>query len=321
MKRSGRGSGGHTTIIKRSSKKGHHAAHTGAWKVAFADFTLAMMALFMVLWIVNSVSQEEREEIVAVLNGHTIFDGNPFSPISSLDGSSKGTKPVPMPIKVSAHMADVKTNAINPRQQRPLVPNPRATLNTALYNSKLEMEDLARVILKITESLEAGSNLKIEIVPQGLRILVQDDKSREMFQRGSAQLSPFFNELLLELAPVFDEIENPMIITGHTDAVRYKSKDNYNNWNLSGDRALDARRVLEKGGLSESKVIQVNAMSAQMLLDPDEPEGAQNRRIEIMVLTKSAADTLYQFFGNHGEKVVKPAAERVEGVASAMNTK
>ncbi|SFC00544.1 putative lateral flagellar export/assembly protein LafU [Pragia fontium] len=312
MKRAGKS--GHTTIIKRSSKRGHHALHTGAWKVAFADFTLAMMALFMVLWIVNSVSQEEREEIVSMLNRHSIFDGNPFSPISSFDGLP--AKPMPVRAPVSSGTIPLeKTSNIAPHRsiQPPLpqIPNPRVSLAAALNNSKMEMEELARVILKITEALDAGSNLNIEIVPQGLRILIQDDNSREMFQRGSAHLSPFFNDLLMQLGPVFNEIDNPMIITGHTDAVPYKSRENYNNWNLSGDRALEARRVLEKSGLDESKVLQVNAMSSQMLLDKNDPDGAQNRRIEIMVLTKSAADALYQFFGDHGEKVVKPAADKL----------
>lgn len=312
MKRSGRGTGHHTTIIKRSSKRGQHALHTGAWKVAFADFTLAMMALFMVLWIVNSVTQEEREEIVAMLNRHSIFDGNPFSPISSLDT---------LAVKMQQKRAPVTAGAIplEKSSHRPIqapdtptsIPNPQVSLNKALEKSRVEMEELARVILKITESLDAGSNLKIEIVPQGLRILIQDNHAREMFQRGSAQLSPFFNDLLLQLSATFNQIDNPMIITGHTDAVRYRSRDNYNNWNLSGDRALEARRVLEKGGLDESKILQVNAMSSQMLLDTDNPESAQNRRIEIMVLTKSAAESLYQFFGHHGENVVKPLAEQL----------
>jgi chemotaxis protein MotB len=150
----------------------------------------------------------------------------------------------------------------------------------------------------------------MEVVPQGLRILIQDDKQRDMFQRSSAVLTPFFNRLLAELAPAFNEMDNKIIITGHTDASRYRDQVLYNNWNLSGERALMAHKALVKGGLSEGRVLQINAMADQMLLDPAEPLAAKNRRIEIMVLTKTASDTLYQFFGNHGENVVKPAAKK-----------
>lgn len=302
-----------TTIIKRSSKKKQVAQQGGAWKVAFADFTLAMMALFMVLWIVNSVTQEEREEIVALLNGYSIFDGNIFSPISSL-GQLEGKKIV---INVRQPVAPIRSSEAeteeiddNGDNNEGLSDN-TSSLDDVIEKSKMEMEELARIIFKITEHYDAQANLKVEIVPQGLRILIQDDKSREMFQRSSATLTPFFNQLLMELAPVFEQIDNELIITGHTDSVRYRNSAHYNNWNLSGERALAARRALERGGLKESKVLQVNAMSDQMLLAPDDPTGAQNRRIEVMVLTKTASDKLYQFFGRHGTKVVEPVVERI----------
>lgn len=300
-----------TTIIKRSSKKKQAAQSGGAWKVAFADFTLAMMALFMVLWIVNSVTQEEREEIVALLNGYSIFDGNIFSPINSL-GQLEGKKIVinvrqPVAPTRSSEAEEIDDDGDNNARLSGSTPS----LDNVIEESKMEMEELARIIFKITEHYDAQANLKVEIVPQGLRILIQDDKSREMFQRSSATLTPFFNQLLMELAPVFEQIDNELIITGHTDSVRYRNSAHYNNWNLSGERALAARRALERGGLKESKVLQVNAMSDQMLLAPDDPTSAQNRRIEVMVLTKTASDKLYQFFGRHGTKVVEPAVERI----------
>ena len=136
------------------------------------------------------------------------------------------------------------------------------------------------------------TNLEMEIVPQGLRVLIKDDQNRNMFERGSARIMPFFKSLLVELTPVFDSLDNKIIITGHTDAMSYKSNI-YNNWNLSGDRAL-------------------SAMADQMLLDAKNPESAGNRRIEIMVLTQSASDTLYQYFGQQGEKVVQPLVDKLD---------
>lgn len=148
-------------------------------------------------------------------------------------------------------------------------------------------------------------------MPQGLRVLIKDDQNRSMFERGSARIMPFFKSLLIELAPIFDSLDNKIIITGHTDAISYKNNI-YNNWNLSGDRALSARRVLEEAGMPEDKVMQVSAMADQMLLDTKNPDSAGNRRIEIMILTQSAADTLYQYFGQHGEKVVQPLVEKLD---------
>ena len=132
-----------------------------------------------------------------------------------------------------------------------------------------------------------------------------------MFQRSSAILTPFFKRLLTEFAPELNKIDNKIIITGHTDATRFRDQELYNNWNLSGERAMQARKVLTRSGLDASKILQVSGMADQMLLDPNNPLSSANRRIEIMVLTHSASDTLYQFFGQHGENIIKPLTEKL----------
>ncbi|HFK5799499.1 TPA: putative lateral flagellar export/assembly protein LafU [Enterobacter hormaechei subsp. oharae] len=302
-----RGSRGkeHTTIIKRSSRKSHDAFHGGAWKVAFADFTLAMMALFMVLWIMGSVTEEERKEIVSQLNGQSIFEGQTLSPITQPHGTGG---------KIAVTEKRDRDTKQKKKQQNVVTPAAMAkseTLDDVKSRSQNEIEDLARIIMKITSAYDAQSNLKIEIVPQGLRILITDDRKREMFQRSSAILTPFFKRLLTEFAPELNKIDNKIIITGHTDATRFRDQDLYNNWNLSGERAMQARRVLTNAGLDQSKVLQVSGMADQMLIDPDNPLSSSNRRIEIMVLTQSASESLYQFFGQHGEKVIKPIVDRL----------
>jgi len=294
--------GAQTTIIKRGGKKAHHGVHTGAWKVAFADFTLAMMALFMVLWIVGAVSKEERSEIVANLNGTSIFEGNIFSPIGD-PAAASGTAPI---VTNLPSVADT-----DPQPEEKDVPPPEP-LEDVLARSDRELNELSEAIVRITAELNAQGNLSLEKVPQGLRILLQDDDDRMMFPRGSAQMTPFFTRLLGELGPVFNRIDNQVLINGHTDSAHYRDSATYNNWNLSGDRALAARTVLEKGGLQMQRVLQVNAMADRMLLDTENPLSARNRRIEIMVLTQAASDTLYQFYGRHGVKVVKPIADRLQ---------
>ncbi|MFP7609938.1 putative lateral flagellar export/assembly protein LafU [Serratia quinivorans] len=303
-----RGSRGkeHTTIIKRSSRKSHDTFHGGAWKVAFADFTLAMMALFMVLWIMGSVVEEERKEIVSQLNGQSIFDGHTLSPITQPNGlggkiAVTEKRDVPDAQNKKPLKGAVTTAALAKSQ----------SLDDVKTRSQNEIEDLARIIMKITSAYDAQSNLKIEIVPQGLRILITDDQKREMFQRSSAILTPFFKRLLTEFAPELNKIDNKIIITGHTDATRFRDQELYNNWNLSGERAMQARRVLTHAGLDQSKVLQVSGMADRMLIDPEHPLSSSNRRIEIMVLSQSASDSLYQFFGQHGEKVIKPIVDRL----------
>lgn len=300
-----------TTIIKRSSRKGHHAMHGGAWKVAFADFTLAMMALFMVLWIMGAVSEEERREVVSMLNGDAVFEGHAMTPLTQRQAGGRVSlmeRNAPSPDPVAMHAAQTKNEALK-KVTHGLGKAPSlADINS---RSRKEIADLARLIMKITSAYQAQSNLQLEIVPQGLRILITDDKNREMFQRSRSVLTPFFHRLLAEFAPALASIDNKIIITGHTDATRFRSGERYNNWNLSGERALSARQVLTDSGLAPERVLQVSGMADGMLLDTEDPLSSVNRRIEIMVLTHAASQSLYQFFGQHGEKILQPLAEKL----------
>ncbi|MEB2418228.1 putative lateral flagellar export/assembly protein LafU [Citrobacter sp. R-1.5.2] len=272
--------------------------------------------------IVNSVSKSERENIVAALHGQSIFNGGGLAPLNKI-----GKQPLPSTTK------NQSITRANLDKEKTAAPKETATVSaetekkardvnekTALLKKKSasELGELATDISVIARNAHMEANLEMEIVPQGLRVLIKDDQNRNMFERGSARITPFFNALLVELAPVFDSLDNKLIITGHTDAMSYKSNV-YNNWNLSGDRALSARRVLEDAGMPQSKVMQVSAMADQMLLDAKNPESAGNRRIEIMVLTQSASDTLYQYFGQHGEKIVQPLVSKLDKQKKVMS--
>ncbi|MGU3415868.1 putative lateral flagellar export/assembly protein LafU [Enterobacteriaceae bacterium C34A] len=302
----------HTTIIKRSARKGHEAFHGGAWKVAFADFTLAMMALFMVLWIMGAVTEEERKEIVSTLNGESIFEGHSITPVTRKEAGGK------MAVLTTGDALSKKKvtgqGPTDPLKDMTQQVKHGQSLEDVNKRSQKEIEDLARIIMKITSAYDAQSNLKLEIVPQGLRILITDDQKREMFQRSSAILTPFFKRLLGEFAPALSTIDNKIIITGHTDATHFRDQELYNNWNLSGERAMQARTVLTRNGLDPNQILQVSGMADQMLLDPQNPLSSANRRIEIMVLTHSASESLYQFFGQHGEKVLKPLVDNLSKV-------
>lgn len=299
----------HTTIIKRGGKKAHHAHHGGAWKVAFADFTLAMMALFMVLWIMGAVTEDERKEIVAQLHGTSVFDGSSFNPFE-ID-KSNGTAIIGETLAISPPTQSATVSESNDDLSLSAGSKPQEDLDSVLSRSDAELALLHNQLQQMITSYNAQNYLMLETLPQGLRILIQDDQDRMMFPRGSAVLTPFFQKLLTELGPVFNRIDNKIMISGHTDAAQYSGNAAYNNWNLSGDRALAARRALERGGLQSARVLQVNAMASRMPRDREDPMSARNRRIEIMVLTDAAAETLFQFYGREGENVVKPIAERL----------
>jgi chemotaxis protein MotB len=272
--------------------------------------------------ILSSVNQKEREEIVAALHDQSIFKGNVFAPLNSIGkNNSVIAKPLPVTYKEPPKTPPIveKPKQVPKPEEQPPVNVRQQEVNAAekmdalsSKKSAQELSELAANINSIAKKNHMEANLEIEVIPQGLRVLIQDGHDRDMFQRGSASLTPFFRTLLTELAPTFNNIDNKIIISGHTDGVMYKNQAIYNNWNLSGDRALVARRVLEQAGLAKGKVLQVNAMSDQMLLDPKKPESARNRRIEIMVLTKTASDSLYEFFGDRGDKVIEPLTEKIE---------
>ena len=266
-------------IIRRRSKKGHEEAHGGAWKVAFADFTLAMMALFMVLWIVqprmelSNPSYGDQESNPLVDGGAGIFDGTSTSPLE-LDG---------IPIRPA------------PRQER----KERAEADgSQRYGSPEELKTLAELMREVASEVDALANLEVEVVPQGLRILIKDDQQRFMFERGSATLNPHFRKLLGVLAGVLVKVDNKLIISGHTDATAYRQQNGYNNWNLSGDRALRARQALVEAGMASDSVLQVTAQADVMPLRPEDPQNGANRRVEILLLTTSAEALYKELFGD-----------------------
>lgn len=286
MRSRGRGKGGgegeHEIIIKRRGKKGHDDEHGGAWKVAFADFTLAMMALFMVLWIIqpqmeqSNPSYGEMESNPLVDGGAGIFDGTSTSPLE-LDGI-----PVRPPQADDTERKQAKSDRDGSRN----------------YGSTEELKTLAELMREVASEVDALANLEVDVVPQGLRILIKDDQQRFMFQRGSATLNPHFQKLLGVLAGVLAKVDNKLIISGHTDATPYRQKNGYDNWNLSGDRALRARNALVDAGLAERSVLQVTAQAAVMPLLPEDPQSGANRRVEILLLTASAEALYKELFGD-----------------------
>ena len=276
--------GQQTIIIKKAVKRDHGHGGGGAWKVAFADFTLAMMAFFMVLWIISSAPTSELETAAKKLRDYSIFDGSP----NPFKFEGRGT---PMDLEVNTSLETTTSSMLSGASSDPSFQDMIKTLggeSAPLTAAKEKIENLAK-------KLGAEDNISVEIIPQGLRIRLNDDDERQMFQSGNSNMSPFFEDLLLAIAPIFEEVENKMIISGHTDSVPF-SRAGYTNWELSGDRAMTARQVLRIGGAPDERVLQVSGMSDRAPVRPEDPRHSLNRRIELMLLTKKAERDLMAIF-------------------------
>ena len=295
-------------VIVKKSRRSHddHGGGGGAWKVAFADFTLAMMALFLILWLLSITDEQERRMVASSLRNYSIFDAssdNPFelsrrTHLIELENRSALVESIAS--ELLASNTPLPRDESSPPTSNTINPIDGHTIDLdSFFKSPFKSADslsmLADIVVEMGRQLSAYDNLAVDLVPQGLRIRLQDNNDRQMFQRGGATLDPFFEDMLLSIAPVFRRIENSLVISGHTDAVPYHSS-RYSNWELSGDRALMARKVLEIGGTPSSRILQVAAMSDRTLAKPEDPTHSANRRIEILVLTPQAEQDLLGLF-------------------------
>lgn len=309
----------HPIIIKRSRRTHNKEQHRGAWKVAFADFTLAMMAFFMVLWIMAITNDQERKDIAHYMRTHSIFDGSPaiFEP---------GNSPFPVDLGGSPSIVDHKaSNRLPPDNPRPgmseylKVPKgehaPLAgkgdKLNSVIdsdFAATSELSLLLNSFQQLAQEELLQNNLQVEKVESGLRVIIQDDKNHQMFARSQQTMSPFFEDLFLHLGGLFKNINNKIIISGHSDASAYKGHQ-FSNWDLSGARAFQARKIMAAGGMPADQVMQINAFSANRLLNKQDKFASENRRVEILILTQQAQAELNQLFAEDNiENPVKKAA-------------
>ncbi|MCR5869202.1 MAG: flagellar motor protein MotB [Aquincola tertiaricarbonis] len=294
-----KGKGHHEeTVVKRVSGKGHHDDHGGAWKVAFADFCLALLCLFLVLWLMASREQQETAEQLRMAQGGSPMDGGGGGRIPGEPGSALGSlisrEPVPS-------RGDDPTNKEgNPgARSSGEGAGPTPKLSKSRYESESDMNELARVLADVSRRAGLEDNLQSVITPYGLRVMLHDTEREGMFKRGSAIPTERFRGLMQALGPLFAQIENQLMIVGHTDSLPYveKSPTAFSNWALSNSRASAARSHLLMGGMPESSVLQVVGMADRAPMTPDNPRADVNRRIELMVLTPDQARNVSAMYG------------------------
>ncbi|ABV85384.1 flagellar motor protein MotB [Shewanella pealeana] len=304
-------------IIKRKRRGKPRKGHAGAWKVAFADFTLAMMAFFMVLWIIQIADQQERTVIAKHIQGDLFEAGsiNPFDLSSSpsmLDFEGQMTIQEPV-LPTSSSGAGTRGPALHnriPEGENNAKAGKGPELNAMLpgkFETQAQLEVLAREIDRVIEDVSMSANVKLQVVPQGVRILMHDNINKFMFTRGSSEMKPYFEDLLMALGPVLSKVENKMSISGHTDSTPFIGKT-FTNWELSSKRALLARRVLGYAGVKNNQVLQVTGMADQAPYISHDPAAAANRRIEMIIMTTDAEMQLRQMTGLPEESIAPSKA-------------
>jgi chemotaxis protein MotB len=288
-------------IVVRKRRGGGHKKSGGAWKVAFADFTLAMMALFMVLWVLAVSSQQEREILATRLRDYSILsnEANPFDISNSpfpVDMEGKPSIEDQMALQYVTDGQPQQPNELyhqaNGKQLSQAVEGETAK---GYLDTPAQMQQLGSIISRIAKEAHLQNNLKLEVVAQGLRIQIRDDDNSQMYARGSAFITPYFSQVLNSLTPLLSGVQNKLMISGHTDSVPYPD-DHYTNWELSSERAAMARRVMVSRGLPTDHVAMVMGLADTMLIDPKHPDASLNRRIEILLMNKKAEQALSHLF-------------------------
>ncbi|MBV4531670.1 flagellar motor protein MotB [Pseudomonas sp. SWRI107] len=296
-------------IIKRVKRfgGGHHG---GAWKIAFADFATAMMAFFLVLWLLSTATPEQKLAIAGYFK----------DPI----GFSESGTPYIIDLGGTPELAPEKT--INPEVKSEPTPDTSLQLDKDKVETlaeQVERERLELLLQELQNKVEENPQLQkfkdqilFEITQDGLRIQIMDAENRPMFDIGSARLQPYFEDILLAMADTIKAVPNKISVSGHTDAKPFAGMGDFGNWELSANRANAARRALVAGGYPDGQVARVVGYASSSLFDRKNPFNPVNRRIDIIVLTKKAQRDIEGEQGTPEAPSATPPAGAAPGAAT-----
>lgn len=294
---------GGTIVIKRV-KKTHGGHHGGAWKVAYADFVTAMMAFFLLLWLLNAVSQEQLEGISdyfapitttkSTSGGQGMLQGRTVDASGVYNSSQRRAGLLDQTAEVDSGNSDAAAIKENGEPvEGPLAEERLDELLKAREERQFrEAEaELREAIAADVDLRPLANSLLIDDIPEGLRIQILDQDGLPMFPRGSPEMYAHTRRLLEQVATVIKSLPQEIAITGHTDATRYASDSSYSNWELSSDRANAARRMLAQFGVGENRIARVVGMAATDPLKPTDPENPGNRRLSLVLLRGTSGGT------------------------------
>ncbi len=277
-------------IIVKKVKKSGHAAHGGAWKIAYADFVTAMMAFFLLMWLLGSTSKGD-------LKGLSDYFSSPLK-VAMVGGTGAGASPTVLP----GGGADLTQTTGQQHQGESADPlrKKRAVQEARAAAAREDARRLAALSAKISAAIsnnpklrQYSNQIRLETTPDGLQIQIVDDQGRPMFTSGSAIVQPYMREILREIGAALNGVENRISLDGHTDQAPFAGGlQGYSNWELSADRANASRRELVASGMPEDKLLRVTGLASSTLLDTANPTAPVNRRISILVLTREAEERL-----------------------------
>jgi chemotaxis protein MotB len=282
-----------STIVIKRIKKAAHGAHGAAWKIAYADFVTAMMAFFLLMWLLGSTTKGD-------LKGISEYFQSPLQ-VAMSGGSGSGDA-----TSVIQGGGEDLTRSVGQRK-RGEQENRRKSADRQ-QQERRRIEELTRMqelksrmegaILANATLSEFRNQIRVAITPDGLRIQIVDDFNRPMFDLGGARVKSYMRDILHEIGKVLNEVDNRIALTGHTDSTPYAGGDrSYSNWELSADRANASRRELLAGGMDPQKIARVVGLADSNLLDKDDSRNPLNRRISIIVLNKIAEERMQRAGG------------------------
>jgi chemotaxis protein MotB len=306
-------------IVKRIKKVagGHHG---GAWKIAYADFVTAMMAFFLLMWLLGSTAKGD-------LNGIAEYFKTPLK-VAMQGGSGSGDSSS----VIKGGGQDLTRTAGQVKKGETEAEKKSYNLKAAQAElERIEAANLKQLKKSLEMAIEANPTLKqfkrqllIDITSEGLRIQIVDEQNRPMFSSASADLQSYTKIILREIGPVLNDVQNRVSLSGHTDATPYANGGRgYSNWELSADRANASRRELIAGGMDEAKMLRVVGLASSVPFNQAAPHDPVNRRISIIVMNKRTEEAVTKEAGSVNvadETEARSEIEKAGGVSTAPVT-
>ncbi|MGC9370092.1 MAG: flagellar motor protein MotB [Paracoccaceae bacterium] len=305
-------------IIKKIDDDGHDDHHGGAWKVAYADFMTAMMAFFLMLWILAASDEEKLRGLADYFTpslseaggrGEGLLDGQVLGPDGVLTGTDGPKSDVQLPSFGQENPLAVFDSRLRDKTQPDVVveyepapedvedgTEPDPAVPASLEQVEIEQQrkerearldmlesEIGQTVAERPDLKDYAGNLRFDRTPQGLRVQIVDQEGRSMFESGSAHIEDKTRDLIRIISEAIADLPNPVVISGHTDAVPFSRRAGYSNWELSADRANATRRVMVASGVSPARVARISGLADTMPLNAEDPEAPENRRISVLL--------------------------------------
>ena len=278
-------------IIKKIKKGGHGGHHGGAWKVAYADFVTAMMAFFLLMWLINTTTPEQKRGIADYFAPEAVSRANSgngalLGGTSSSEDGHDGSGQLSVKTVLRAPKQEVVSKAEGPQESAANGPSQE---DNEPNNKEMEQATarLRQAMQDMPDLAELSRHILIDNTPNGVRIQLVDQDGRSMFEPGSAEPTAPVKALLAEVAKIVNELPNRISISGHTDGGPFSGPGGYSNWDLSSARANSSLKVLQESGVPDTRIAEVVGKAGSEPLYPDNPFASANRRISIVLLKEA----------------------------------